>query len=59
MITLKHLARDFDLDPYRLRMLLRSKFGKRNRWRWDPDKPDDMKDLETIKKAIEADRQKS
>lgn len=59
MITLKHLCRDYNRDPYPLRMFLRQTFGKRNRWRWDPDKPEDMEDLATIKKAIETQDQKS
>lgn len=59
MITLKHLCRDYDRDPYELRMFLRSKFGKRNRWRWDPTSQADMADLESIKKAIEQSTEKS
>lgn len=53
MITLKHLCREYSLDPYPLRMFLRTQFGKRNRWRWDPQSEEEMKDLASIKKAIE------
>ncbi len=50
MILLKHLAREYDIDPYKLRQLLRKKFpdlkppeGYR-RWRWeDPQHPDLIK----------------
>ena len=43
VIVLKHLARAYDLSPYRLREKLRQKFGKhpKGRWKWpsaeDPD----------------------
>lgn len=37
--TLKHLAREFDLDPYKLRMALRAADlappgGENSHWRW-------------------------
>lgn len=48
MIVLKHLANEFDIDPYKLRMFLRNTFGKRRRWRWEETDPD----LPVIKKAI-------
>jgi hypothetical protein len=36
MITLKHLAREFDLDPFKLRRMLRAEYGttETRRWRW-------------------------
>lgn len=42
--TLKHLAREFSLDPYKLRMALRAAElappgGENAHWRW-PDKED-------------------
>lgn len=40
MITLKHLARDFSLDPYTLRMALRNaglQPPSNRRWRWETD----------------------
>lgn len=52
MIVLKHLARDFDIDPYALRMKLRKHFGIRRRWRWDPDKPEDQAHLEKVRKFL-------
>lgn len=59
MITLKHLCREYNRDPYELRMFLRSIFGKRNRWRWDPTNTDEARDLKAIKTAIETQDQKS
>jgi hypothetical protein len=41
MIVLKHLAREFNIDPFKLRRMLRDKYGdaKGRRWRWeDSDK---------------------
>lgn len=41
MICLKHLAREFDFAPYKLRQILRKEFGKSTephkyrRWKWD------------------------
>lgn len=41
MICLKHLAREFDIAPYKLRQILRKQFGKSQvphkyrRWKWD------------------------
>lgn len=49
MIVLKHLANEFDIDPYPLRMKLRRKFGKRRRWRWDPNNADDAKQLKAVR----------
>lgn len=34
MILLKHLAREYDVDPRKLRSRLRKKFGKHSRWQW-------------------------
>lgn len=34
MIVLKHLAREFDLDPRKLRQRLRKQFGTNRRWQW-------------------------
>ena len=41
MVTLKHICREFDLDPYPLRQKLRKHLEhKRNqRWKWKPDDP--------------------
>lgn len=41
-ITLKHICREFDLDPYPLRQKLRQKLPhKRNqRWKWKSDDPE-------------------
>lgn len=39
-ITLKHICRDFELDPYKLRMALRrANFPKHKsrHWRWDSE----------------------
>lgn len=43
MITLKHLCREFDLDPYTLRQHLRKNMpshSKHRRWKWQPDDPE-------------------
>lgn len=41
-ITLKHLCREYDLDPYPLRQVLRKNMPhrKNQRWRWSEDDPD-------------------
>lgn len=40
-ITLKHICREFDLDPYPLRQYLRkhTKKQKHQRWKWSSDDP--------------------
>jgi len=53
MIVLKNLARDFDMDPYRLRQLLRTQFGKRRRWRWNPDIPEDQAALKEVRDFLD------
>lgn len=42
-IVLKHLSRDYDVDPYQLRQMLRKKFGKHPRWKWDSEKDPELK----------------
>lgn len=46
MHTLKHLARDVDMDPYRLRMLLRA-LGLsplvNGRWKWESEEDPNYK----------------
>lgn len=39
MIVLKHLAREFNIDPHKLRMILRSLNlePKNRRWKWEED----------------------
>ena len=41
MITLKHICREFDLEPYPLRQKLRQKLThrKNQRWKWLPEDP--------------------
>lgn len=41
MITLKHLCREFNLDPYPLRQKLRKtlKHKRNQRWQWNDDDP--------------------
>lgn len=39
MIVLKHLSREFDVSPARLRRLLRTKFKHKGRWQWKEDTP--------------------
>lgn len=40
-ITLKHICREYDLDAYPLRQVLRAKLPHRRnqRWKWKPDDP--------------------
>lgn len=52
MIVLKQLAREYDIDPYKLRAILRDEFGVRRRWRWEEDEPDLKKVRAFLKKAI-------
>lgn len=40
MIVLKHLAREFGLNPPMMRRVLREKFGYHKRWQWKPDDPE-------------------
>lgn len=46
MLVLKHMARELSLDPYKLRKVLRVKFGKRRSWRWDTDKVRERQDYD-------------
>lgn len=48
VLVLKHLAREVDIDPYKLRRILRAKYGNKGSWRW----PDANKDYEAKKKFI-------
>jgi hypothetical protein len=57
-ITLKHLCREFDLDPYTLRQYLRKNLTshtKHRRWKWQPDDPE----LTTAKKLAQQLKDKS
>lgn len=58
MIVLKHLSAEFDIDPYKLRTMLRTKFGLRRRWRWEEDDPMLKKVREFLKSSV-ADDHKS
>jgi hypothetical protein len=40
MIVLKHLAREFNLNPTAMRRILREKFGYHKRWQWTPEDPE-------------------
>lgn len=39
MVLLKHLAREFDMSPARIRKLLRHNFEHNGRWRWEENDP--------------------
>lgn len=41
MVTLKHICREFDLDPYTLRQFLRKHTTKQKhqRWKWEENDP--------------------
>jgi hypothetical protein len=43
MILLKHLSRDFDVEPYKLRKILRVEFGHHRRWQWENDNHPELK----------------
>lgn len=49
MIVLKHLARKYDLEPYKIRVILRKKAPKsdRTRWKWAEGSPE-LSRVETI-----------
>ncbi len=51
MIVLKHLCREFDIEPYDTRMELRKAFGKApaKRWQWDETIPEQAKHLEQVR----------
>ena len=51
-IVLKHLAKEFDLNPRRIRTILRdNEFTTRNsRWVWDEDDPTLVKIRDLLKK---------
>jgi hypothetical protein len=51
MIVLKSLAREFDIDPHKLRALLRKKFDSPTgrRWKWDEKDPELKIVRETIR----------
>lgn len=53
MITLKHIAREFDLDPYRLRQHLRQNLKHRRyqRWQW-PDNDPQLTQVRTLAKQL-------
>lgn len=52
MIVLKQLAREFDMDPYALRMKLRKQFGVRRRWRWEENDPQLKAARDFLRKTI-------
>lgn len=41
MIVLKHLAQEFETDPYKIRQILRAHFGHATnmRWKWEENDP--------------------
>lgn len=51
-IVLKHLAKEFDLNPRRIRTILRdNEFATRNsRWVWDDDDPTLVKIRDLLKR---------
>lgn len=40
VIVLKHLAREFGLNPPMMRRVLRKKFGYHKRWQWKDNDPE-------------------
>lgn len=61
-ITLKHICREFDLDPYQLRQYLRKHTTKRKheRWKWPSTDPalDNIRKLAKELKDAQASRAK-
>lgn len=53
MITLKHLCREHNLDPYPLRQALRKalKHKRNQRWQWSPDDPQ-LAEAQAVAKAL-------
>lgn len=53
MITLKHLCREYDLDPYPLRQKLRKgmKHKRNQRWQW-PDPSPELDEARQIAKQL-------
>ena len=37
MVVLKNLSREFNINPYKLRMMLRKEFGCHRRWSWEKE----------------------
>jgi hypothetical protein len=55
MVVLKHLAREFDLNPPALRRILRDEFGYHKRWQW---KTEDDPELIKIRQFLSSLRSK-
>lgn len=56
MIVLKHLSKEYNIEPLRLRQLLRSEFGnaiRGRRWKWNEDIKSDMKELAKIRSFLD------
>lgn len=55
MITLKHLARDFNVDPYSLRMALRAAGLEpqvNKRWKWETTEEPSYKSAKVVAEAL-------
>lgn len=55
MLTLKHLARTFDLDPYALRMALRAAGMSpqlNRRWKWPDDQDTNYKEAVQVARSL-------
>lgn len=52
-ITLKHICREFDLDPYQLRQFLRKRTtkAKHQRWKWSDTDPQ-LTNIRTLAKEL-------
>ena len=52
-ITLKHICREFDLDPYQLRQYLRKHTNKQKhqRWKW-PDSDPQLTNIRKLAKEL-------
>lgn len=60
MITLKHLCREYDLDPYPLRQALRKQLTHRRnqRWQWQDDDPQ-LKEARDVAQTLKDKRQEA
>lgn len=59
MIVLKTLSREFNIEPFLLRRILRKEFGKviEKRWRWEDNDPK-LKKIRTFLRSYSSDTTK-
>lgn len=54
-VLLKHLAKEYNIDPYILRRKLRPEFGyaTERRWRWDTAKKSERNHLQRVREFLD------